>query len=118
MKHVSDIRELDRETLRKTIRKMKGDVKRLDELRSNIDRPDYLVAEFRKLVGDERAECVIASLINGCAWDGRICPACRNWAASVPDAWDEDAMREWGIDTKMHRAHLDQTGWYARKIRG
>lgn len=109
---LNDIRSLPRDELRESIAAMKRDVRKLDELKSGIDNPQELVKAFRKAVGADRADVVLASLVNGCSWDGRICVRVRNWAAGIPDAWTEDAMREWGIDTTMHRAHLDQTCWY------
>lgn len=117
MKTLAQLHEMSRDELCASIREMSRCIKKLDELKRNTDRPDDLVAKFINSVGREKAEIVIASLINVNAWDGRICPPCRNWAASVPESWDEEAMREYCLNTTMHMAHLDQTGWFARKIR-
>ena len=60
-------------------------------------------------IGEEKAEALIATLINHAAWDGRISKAAAAWAQTVESSWDEEAAMKLGLYTdKIHKAHLNQ----------
>ena len=72
--------------------------------------------KFRGEVGRGLADTVLASLINRSAWDGRIDKRVAEWAAAIPEAWDEEAAVKLGLYTsRIHMAHLNQIGNAARK---
>lgn len=96
-----------------------ANIKTLDECvseaRDNNESVRSAVKTFVAKVGEYAAKVTVASLINRSAWDGRISTANANWAKSIEDAWDEDAMVRMGAYCKMHMAHLDQTADYVRR---
>lgn len=78
--------------------------------------PEETLEKFRREVGRGLADTVLASLINRSAWDGRIDKRVAEWAAAIPEAWDEEAAVKLGLYTnRIHMAHLNQIGNAARK---
>lgn len=73
-------------------------------------KPSDTIAAFVAAVGYDLAVVVVASLVNHSAWDGRIYPSVKAWAASVPDAYDEEAADRLSLHTSIHKAHLNQLG--------
>ena len=108
MRDLEFLRSLSAEDLNERVRIMRIDVRKLERIKAESLTPKVTVEKLIRAIGENRASSVVASLVNGCAWDGRISPRCREWAKHVEGAWDDKAMREWCIDTTMHRAHLDQ----------
>lgn len=69
--------------------------------------PEHTVKNFVKYVGEDGARFVIASLVNFCAWDGRISPNVAEWAKNT-ESLDAEAAEAAHLYTKMHMAHLNQ----------
>ena len=93
-------------------RTLEQDVKLLDEyLNAEIiegdNNPDNTVNRFVKAIGKREAATVIATLVNGKAWDGRISKVNAEWAASCEEAFDEKAGNALRISTEIHPTHLD-----------
>lgn len=101
------------------VQKMRDAVSLLEHHQS-VDRrygfgPDKTVAVYISCVGKHSAAMVIASLVNECAWDGRISPRNAEWARGIESAFDDGAMRRMHIYTTMHMCHLDQIATEMRK---
>lgn len=100
-----------RETYRTTAATIREAVKTLESIHAeNIDKtPAETVAAYVAAVGHDMAVCIVASLINRCAWDGRISSRCAQWASEQDSAWDEASAEKLCISAdRIHRAHLDQ----------
>ena len=78
-----------------------------DEIIEGDNNPDNTVKRFASAIGRREAETVIATLINGKAWDGRISKVNAEWAASCEEAFDEKAGSALRISTEIHPTHLD-----------
>ena len=78
-----------------------------DEIIEGDNNPDNTVKRFASAIGRREAETVIATLINGKAWDGRISKVNAEWAASCEEAFDENAGNALRISTEIHPTHLD-----------
>lgn len=78
-----------------------------DEIVNGNNNPDNTVKRFASAIGRREAETVIATLINGKAWDGRISKVNAEWAASCEEAFDEKAGNALRISTEIHPTHLD-----------
>ena len=78
-----------------------------DEIIEGDKNPDNTVKRFASAIGRREAETVIATLINGKAWDGRISKVNAEWAASCEEAFDEKAGNALRISTEIHPTHLD-----------
>ena len=100
-----------------------GYFKMRDDLRFDLNRLESIYMQHMMLdhtpaqtveayiadVGKEKAEALIATLINHAAWDGRISKAAAQWAQTVESSWDEEAAMKLGLYTdKIHKAHLNQ----------
>lgn len=72
--------------------------------------PTATVTAFVAAVGYRRAVILVGSLVNRHGWDGRICRKAIEWAAALPDAWDEEAGQHFSlyVDDVIHLAHFDQ----------
>ena len=93
-----------------------------DELRADVSElkkvyretregtPAETAAAFVAAVGYNRAAATVATLANRHGWDGRISRAVVGWAATVENAWNEDAAQHFGVyvDDVIHLAHFDQ----------
>ena len=116
MKTIETLRNLantDLTTYLETVNAMKANVKTLENIYGDHieGTPAETVNAFVKAVGYDAAAAVIATLINRSAWDGRISRIRSAWAASIEDAFDEDAAVDQYIYTnRIHMAHLDQIG--------
>ncbi len=97
---------------RSIVQKMRNAVSLLDHYQSEDRRdgfgPDNTVDAYISKLGKAGAAMVIASLVNECAWDGRISPRNAEWARGIEQAFDGGAMRHMHIYTTMHMCHLDQ----------
>lgn len=93
------------------LRKLRVDVKKFESIDTNDETVKSTCEKFIKSLGRKRSAIVVASLVNECAWDGRICTASRNWAKRVEGAWDSKAMNELRVSSTMHPAHLDQIAY-------
>lgn len=104
---------------RSVAQKMHDAVSLLDHYQSEDRRdgfgPDVTVKAYIERVGKPAAEVIIASLVNECAWDGRISPRNAEWARGIEQAFDGGAMRHMHIYTTMHMCHLDQIATEMRK---
>ena len=104
--------EEDRKAARETVNEWRDAVQALTNQQTvdNLDNetPAHTVAEFVARVGEEMARFVIASLVNQCAWDGRIDSEVKEWAQSVDGSLSEEAANDARIYTTMHKAHLNQ----------
>jgi hypothetical protein len=100
------------ESFRAVLKAMRSNVEQLDTIQSETVRDGGKVSDsvrsYIKAVGLDAAVATVATLVNRDAWDGRISSRNSEWAASVEDAWDEEAATQWSIYSKMHKAHLDQ----------
>ena len=100
------------ESFRAVLKAMRSNVEQLDTIQSETVRDGGKVSDsvrsYIKAVGLDAAVATVATLVNRDAWDGRISNRNSEWAASVEDAWDEEAATQWSICSKMHKAHLDQ----------
>lgn len=68
-------------------------------------------------VGEEAVLSALASVVNACAWDGRISANNADWAAHYPGCLSVDtAERVFCLFTSIHRAHLDQLATIARRM--
>lgn len=92
---------------------MLDEIQREDVTAGNT--PRHTWETYVAKLGESAALHTIASLINECAWDGRISQRNANWAADFVAAFDEECMRKMSAFTKMHMAHLDQIADEARK---
>lgn len=63
---------------------------------------------IREDAAAEMVFAVLASLVCGCSWDGRISARSAKWAANVPGCCDEQTAGIFGIYSNIHRAHLNQ----------
>lgn len=102
----------DRTAARETVEGWRDAVRFLDN-QCNVDvidgeTPAHTVKCFVSCVGENTARFIIASLINQCAWDGRISRSVKEWAENVGGALDEETANRARIYSNMHRAHLDQ----------
>ena len=72
--------------------------------------PAETAAAFVAAVGYNRAAATLATLANRHGWDGRISRAVVGWAATIENAWNEDAAQHFGVyvDDVIHLAHFDQ----------
>lgn len=117
---LDDLVARDAESYRKTAKNWRKAVETLDDLCSEDVRdgfgPDVTYKDFCDVcVTAEKANMVIASLVNECGWDGRISQQNREWAAGFEFAFDEQAMRRMSVFPRMHMAHLNQIADEARK---
>lgn len=116
MKSITDLKTLaktDLEAYRNSIRSLQSSVKTLEDIYGNHieGTPAETVSAFVKAVGYEEAKRTIASLINRSAWDGRISRLRSAWAASIDEAFDEEAaVDQYIYSSRIHLAHLDQIG--------
>lgn len=105
---------------RSVAQKMHDAVSLLDDYKSEDRRdgfgPDVTVKAYIERVGKPAAEVIIASLVNECAWDGRISPRNAEWARGIEQAFDGGAMRHMHIYTTMHMCHLDQIATMMRRM--
>ena len=114
MKTIETIRAMiaeNRETYRDTANATREAVKTLESIyRETIEKtPAETIAAYVAAVGHDMAVCVLASLVNRSAWDGRISRRCAEWAKAQENAWDEEAAEKlWIGSDRIHRAHLDQ----------
>lgn len=71
--------------------------------------PAQTVAAFVERIGYGEAAAIVATLVNGCAWDGRISRKNAVWAASIENALNSEAADFLRVySDRIHRAHLDQ----------
>lgn len=89
------------------IRKLRTDVRKLEKLFAESGTPKAAAEKFVKTTSYKRASETVASLINECAWDARICPVSKAWARRVEGAWDAKSVDKMGVSSLMHRSHLD-----------
>lgn len=98
------------------LRSMRTDVRKLEKLYGESGTSKATAEKFSKSITRKRAEMVVASLVNECAWDGRISPTVREWAKHVESAWDARAMGAMRVSTTLHPTHLDSVAYeFARK---
>lgn len=108
MRELSDFNALSLEDKTLTLRNLRMDAKKFESIYAESGTPRSAIEKFVKSVGKKRAAEVVASLVNECAWDGRICRLSKDWARRVDGAWNAAAMDEMRVYSTMHRAHLDQ----------
>lgn len=108
MRDYSDFKAMTQDEQCLTIRHLRMDVKKFESAYAESGTPKAAVQKLVKSVGKKRAAEVVASLVNECAWDGRICRVSKDWAHRVDGAWSAEAMDELRVYSTMHRAHLDQ----------
>lgn len=107
LEKISEIARTDRETYREMMTSYRENIAKLEEIKSNTDRPDETVRLFVEAVGYDEAVDTIANLVNRFAWDGRIYRANADWAKDHASL-AEEVMVDKGLYTSMHMAHLDQ----------
>lgn len=74
-----------------------------------LGKPSDTVDRFIAAVGIDMAKAVVGTLVNRSAWDGRISKRAADWAAAIPDIFDEDtATCHYFSTNRIHMAHLDQ----------
>lgn len=72
-------------------------------------KPSDTITKCYQMVGKAQTDAIIATLVTANAWDGRISRAAIEWAANIPEAYDEKAAMRANIYTnRIHMAHLDQ----------
>lgn len=115
MKTIDTISALIAAEGRESYRRMTGDIHAAVEALEGIYRetidmtPAVTIDKYVAAVGYDMALCVIATIVNRCAGDGRISRSCADWAAAQESAWDADAAeRIWIGSDVIHRAHLSQ----------
>lgn len=106
----------DRETVNEARKAYKEALSALETAyRETIeDTPKKTISRACEIAAPEMVFSVLASLVSGCAWDGRISPSSVSWAKNEPGCLDEQTASIFGIYTNIHRAHLDQLAQAAR----
>ena len=107
----------DRETVNEARKAYKDALSALETAyRETLDEtPKKTLCRASETVCPEMLFSVLATLVHGDAWDGRISAASANWAASEPGCLDEQTREIFGIYSNIHRAHLNQLAEAARE---
>ena len=119
MDYINALIEWNVDDYRHEYREMKEAVKTLESIYgSTIGKtPKDTIQECFQELGREKTEVTIASLISYHGWDGRISSRAKEWAASIPMAYDEKAAEKLSIYTnRIHMCHLDQLARECAKI--
>lgn len=121
MDYINALIESNVEEYRREYRKMKDAVQVLESIYGNDigigKTPKETILECIADMGREKTEVTIASLISYHGWDGRISSRAKEWAASIPMAYDEKAAEKLNIYTnRIHMSHLDQLARECAKI--
>ena len=108
MREFDEFKALSLEEKALTVRKLRTDTRKLEAVSAESGTAKSAIEKYVRAIGKNRAETVIASLVNESAYDCRICRAAKDWAKRIENAWDAKAMDNMGVSVMMHMVHLDQ----------
>lgn len=124
MKTMTELRDLltaDRAAYRALAQSVRANLARIEAIYSEDvaagKTPKETVVRMIKEVGKEETRDILATLVMGSAWDGRISETAKEWAVNSGNGYDEEAAEALWIRSNIHRAHLSQLAEAAGSIR-
>ena len=123
MKTMTELRDLltaDRAAYRALAQSVRANLARIEAIYSEDvaagKTPKETVVRMIKEVGKEETRDILATLIMGSAWDGRISETAKEWAVNSGNVYDEEAAEALWIRSNIHCAHLSQLAEAAGSI--
>lgn len=123
MKTMTELRDLltaDRAAYRALAQGVRANLARIEAIYSEDaaagKTPKETVVRMIKEVGKEETRDILATLVMGSAWDGRISETAKEWATNSGNGYDEEAAEALWIRSNIHRAHLSQLAEAAGSI--
>lgn len=124
MKTMTELRNLltaDRAAYRAFAQSVRANLAKIEAIYSEDaaagKTPKETVIRMIKEVGKEETRDILATLIMGSAWDGRISETAKEWAVNSGNGYDEEAAEALWIRSNIHRTHLNQLAEAAGSIR-